>query len=1140
MKAQNIEALREVASRSGNPLRIALIFNTPTPYRVPALKLLAEDPQVHLDVIYCAAPHIDSTLGDAAHGFKPYFLGGEYQVFERRFMHNDFSVVSLLKQLRPDVVITTGYIPTFLYAFLWAWLKRVPHVVMTDGTLDSERNLSWLHRVVRRFVFRRSQAFVGACEGSLDLFRRYGVEESRLFMAPLAIDNARFAAMPVPEERVDFLFCGRFVAHKRPLFAIDVAAETARRLGRRVSVDFVGAGVLEAKIRDYAASRTDLVDVRLRGYASQQELPARYAAARIFLFPSEWDPWGVVSNEACAAGTPVIISPHCGSARELVRDGENGFIRVLDVGQWAEAATQLLKDEALCRRMGARGQNIVADYSWKEAGRAIKSAVQVASGRMPLLIVSLMRPQGTTGVQTHVKNFRAYLDSEGQTYRLLTPFDAARSILYPLIGARRILERCAPALSVWLYRAGHAMLLRNVLSKALRAGNECVIYAQCPVSAGAALAVRRHAGQRVVLIVHFNVSQADEWAGKGMIAPDGRVHRGITRFEEQLLPKLDALVFVSAFMCDQLLARIPVLKDVPHEVIPNFVRDPAGAVSASEISGDLIAIGTLEPRKNQQYLLDILAAAKNLGHLLRLTIVGDGPDRQSLQARARSLELLEQVHFAGFVPDAARMLGQHRACIHVARIENLPITLIEAMAWGRPVFASNVGGIPEVLIDGEQGRLLPLDNADAAARILCAAFADAACMQSFGAAARARFMARFEHNSVGAALRTCLLDRVARSAPRRHVVIVQRRMTHYREPLFERLRVALAREGVQLRVVCGLPSIVEQLRHDSGDLPWAEIVPTRAFLHDMLVWQNLRSYIRGADMVIVTQENRFLYNYLLPLLHRSTLWAFWGHGRNFRASGWQSLGDWFKRWYARHAGWWFAYTQRSAEVVRQAGYPAERISVLNNALDDEGFEQALASLREEDVEARLSAWGVHGRNVCVMLGSLASEKRLPFMLAAAQLIRARVPDFELLIVGDGPQRAFAEAAQARNGAWIHWTGALGLRDKAMVLSRARLLLNPGMLGLVMLDSFMAGVPMVACDLPWHSPEAAYLEHDRNGVVTADDVATYADEVVTLLQDEARRLRLREACLADAKRYTLDAMVEHFAGGIQAALREAGK
>ena len=353
-----------------------------------------------------------------------------------------------------------------------------------------------------------------------------------------------------------------------------------------------------------------------------------------------------------------------------------------------------------------------------------------------------MRPEGDTGVQTHFRTFMAYLHETNRPCDLITPYDAPLWQVYPAFGLRKLVNLFNRELGVWWYRHWHAYFLRQALKRRLQTGAACVVYAQCPLSAQAALSARVSKNQRVIMVTHFNVSQADEWAGKGMIRNGGRLYRAIRAFEAEVLPRLDGLVFVSDFMRRELVGRIPAITKVADSVVPNFLPDP-GLLDERPAVADLINIGTLEPRKNQQYLLEIVAALRELGRPMTLTIVGHGPDRRALEDKARALKLDKLVHFAGYLSNAAEQIGQHRAYIHVATIENFGIALMEAMARGRPVFAAPVGGIPEVLGDGAAGLSLPLHDAVAAARIVADAMSDAEWMAAASLAGRARFLEEY-------------------------------------------------------------------------------------------------------------------------------------------------------------------------------------------------------------------------------------------------------------------------------------------------------------------------------------------------------------------------------------------------------------
>jgi glycosyltransferase involved in cell wall biosynthesis len=291
------------------------------------------------------------------------------------FVHNNPDVFGALRAFEPQVVVTTGYSPTFLYAFAYARLFKRRHVAMTDGTLASEANLSRMHRFLRRWVLQRSDAYVVASEGGRALFRAYGVDDDRVHLSPLCANTSvSWRDIDPCSAGLDFLFSGRLVAIKNPSFALHVAHGVARRIGRRVTLGILGSGPLEAGLRAEAAAMGDSVAVRFGGHVPQAELPAWYASARVFLFPTAWDPWGVVANEACLAGVPIIVSPHAGAAGELVRNDVNGYVRPVELSAWIEAASSLLEDSALHARLSDQARVEVLPYSVENAARGIAAA----------------------------------------------------------------------------------------------------------------------------------------------------------------------------------------------------------------------------------------------------------------------------------------------------------------------------------------------------------------------------------------------------------------------------------------------------------------------------------------------------------------------------------------------------------------------------------------------------------------------------------------------------------------------------------------------------------------------------------------------------------------------------------------------
>jgi glycosyltransferase involved in cell wall biosynthesis len=360
-------------------IRVAIVTNIPAPYRVPVLNLLANKPGIDLHVYYAAKEEPDRAwdLPKITHVHS--FLRERFYTTRGGFVHNNPDVFGALRAFDPHVVVTTGFSPTYLYAFAYTQIFRRRHVAMTDGTLASEANLSLAHRLLRRIVLNRSDAYVVASDGGRSLFRAYGIADAKIYFSPLCANTSVFWNDVAPcSPGLDFLFSGRLVDVKNPTFALQVVDGVARRVGRRMSLGILGSGPLEANLRAQAASISERVEVRFAGHVRQADVPAWFASARIFLFPTSWDPWGVVANEACQAGVPVIVSPHAGAAGELVREGVNGYVRSLHLPEWIDVASVLITDCALHAQLSAQARVAVQPYSFENAARGIAEASKAA------------------------------------------------------------------------------------------------------------------------------------------------------------------------------------------------------------------------------------------------------------------------------------------------------------------------------------------------------------------------------------------------------------------------------------------------------------------------------------------------------------------------------------------------------------------------------------------------------------------------------------------------------------------------------------------------------------------------------------------------------------------------------------------
>jgi glycosyltransferase involved in cell wall biosynthesis len=384
------------------------------------------------------------------------------------------------------------------------------------------------------------------------------------------------------------------------------------------------------------------------------------------------------------------------------------------------------------------------------------------AARTPLIIATILREEGNTGVHTHFRQLRRYLDGCDIPSEIVTPFSWGRRLHVPVFGVRLVLDRPAPAASVVWYRHWHEVFLRQALRRRLAGRGDCVIYAQCPLSARAALQARQGPHQRVVMAVHFRISQADEWAGKGLVKQGGSVFRAIRQLESATIPRADSIVYVSAWARDALFAWLPEAARAPSATIGNFVA-PLEARPGRKPLADLVSIGSLEPVKNHGFTLEVLAAANRAGKHLTLDVFGEGPLLRELEQRARALGVDGQVRFRGFQRDVRQQLPGYRAYIHSSVSEACPLAVIEAMAAGLPVVVGDIEPMAELCEDGAEARFMPLGDPARAAEAVITLLENEPERKRAAAAALARFRRDYNAEVNGPRLYDFLLGRAAQT-----------------------------------------------------------------------------------------------------------------------------------------------------------------------------------------------------------------------------------------------------------------------------------------------------------------------------------------------------------------------------------------
>jgi glycosyltransferase involved in cell wall biosynthesis len=289
---------------------------------------------------------------------------------------------------------------------------------------------------------------------------------------------------------------------------------------------------------------------------------------------------------------------------------------------------------------------------------------------------------------------------------------------------------------------------------------------------------------------------------------------------------------------------------------------------------------------------------------------------------------------------------------------------------------------------------------------------------------------------------------------------------------------------------------------------------------------------RKADLVVVEHSVRSLNTWLWTLFARPKKIAMWGHGRTYtkRKYGFEEK---IKDWLTRKSDWFFSYTEGGKKALIEIGYPQHQITVINNS-SPISIQLKSINLEPKEIDSFSEHYDFQGKRLGVFIGAFSKDKRIDLILEAAQIVAQAIPNFVLVFFGEGPEGYKIEEA-SRTMPWIKIGPYATPEILKLIGLNADVILMPGRVGLIAVDSFALGVPIVTTDFSYHAPEFEYLRHDENSIITEDNVLQFANGVIALLQDSEKKNRLVQQCKEDSERYSIDSMARSFHDGVKSSL-----
>jgi len=246
--------------------------------------------------------------------------------------HLIFNIFKLLNKINPDILALSGYSEIgMITAFIWAKIYAKKTILFSESKEDDASRVFY-KELIKKFIISFYDAAIVGGNPHRRYLEKLGMGSNAIFLGYDVIQNNDFTPaiirqLSTPIQNPYFLTINRFIPKKNLIFLITAYAKYLKTIDISLAWDLVicGDGELRSQIEQKIDELNLQNHVHLTGFLQQEQMLPYFAHAKCFIHASVQEQWGLVVNEAMAAGLPVIASKRCGCYEDLIIEGANGF-----------------------------------------------------------------------------------------------------------------------------------------------------------------------------------------------------------------------------------------------------------------------------------------------------------------------------------------------------------------------------------------------------------------------------------------------------------------------------------------------------------------------------------------------------------------------------------------------------------------------------------------------------------------------------------------------------------------------------------------------------------------------------------------------------------------------------------------------